>query len=1570
MMKRLRRPGATGGDPFCLPEPLFVRRAASDGLDLAHRAYGDDLAILLADMITELPALRRLNVRGNRLSDAGIAAILGAVCGGGSHLRALDLSQNVLDGAAIDSLARFLETEACALEELHLDGADVDDGEIRDLVRAVAKNATLKTLALSGNFLGGAAEKLANCAPEDRGAYAVAKALRTNATLTKLDLSWNQLGAQSGSLIGGALMKNRSLAWFSLAFNCIGDAGAMALGGRSTRTARSSIWTCRPTGSEPGRPGHRRGAPGQPAADAPRHERQPRRGSGRAGAARVAQLRCAAPHRARRLRALGDGPGRNPATPQGHYDLDLDDPFQWMVAKQLIWLSVTRAGAKFRSLVEIDASSGGKPTKRGVTLVSRTPEADKPGAIGWEPGKKVEGPKAPISREVSAKIRNRIRASLVGESVESIIDKFDDDNSGTLDASELTELMRRVFRVAPAEVSDADIRKLLDALDEDASGTISTAEFAEFVDKGDAAFFVKSPKKAKPAGFHAIVRQQSVKLQVDDGKMTKAAALLQARLRGFFGRVDAVQKFEAGVTDARTSSVARALIVADYAGVRESAAGGTAANLLKVTRALRTRIASKASVEHARFKMKSVMAATTSRQVRLSIARLEPLDSETGRPYKLPTGPKARLQCHLTAATMPPSELSVQNATGIAAMERLILSPQVGDRIALVRLAAVDLRIFAMQLQHFLDRLMQSARPLDGGEIVDFFVCLLPRVVDVHSVAGLVQRNLSEAQTAHLWAKLGPAMPVFAGAVAARHDFDLTQPLHRAALCMLVQMDQIFVAQQRGHFGDDGGGLTFSVSASAGGDLSQLYRARQNSDYRGFRNATLNGDPISSAEIEALTATFGDAGADAPTLKGKAQLKCDYAGFLRAPMDAAPDRDLAGSFKAPEAADADGFKAWLDKRRVPAKTWPRGELDAALRQLKAREAHWACDLVPALTGRKKKRPHVKRTIHVVRARISHFLEEKVLIWRPPFKGSGFASRAEERGFGLHVAGELDAGVEFAAGAPRPVCKSTSHDDFAAGFEKGRASLPLGLETRARDDEEAAPPNPKFEIRTAEDPLLNRGPTGRGVASALAALRKGELPLVESFVTSDIRVDEEGSVLLSPANTAARSVLRALKQRLRGSAAVAALTESDLRCVLRTRRKTAFAYTKPRTLPHAETQCYVYYFEVYVHGLPDALPPMNLERGQCVWLPADEAEDVPTEPERAIADCFLELVSPANEADAPNLAPAAEQARSLAPATKAKDARLRRGSAAPSMADLMDAKVTPTKAKMKQKRNDEAQDAENASAGSRNGADRERRKNVFGDKKKRRGDLKLGGAGAAARPIAKGHGDDRQRRGAVVADAVEILPNHHYLMDLFVHLLSRVVDPENFYWNCMARLPKHLHYRFLERVGWLNVLDAMNPHTHFELDFKHLDHWKVGHVLTQLAATEDGVNFINAKFQRDAETPPIPGWDLPTTWDVKRYKGNLQKGVPHAGLLSVDYTCLPENEQLDERDDLAKRFTLAGVPRPETDPVEAAATAPRKPGARGKDRDVALGMTDARPARHVPGLLPRQSSTSRGHLVPS
>jgi len=86
------------------------------------------------------------------------------------------------------------------------------------------------------------------------------------------------------------------------------------------------------------------------------------------------------------------------------------------------------------------------------------------------------------------------------------------------------------------------------------------------------------------------------------------------------------------------------------------------------------------------------------------------------------------------------------------------------------------------------------------------------------------------------------------------------------------------------------------------------------------------------------------------------------------------------------------------------------------------------------------------------------------------------------------------------------------------------------------------------------------------------------------------------------------------------------------------------------------------------------------------------------------------------------------------------------------------------------------------------------------------------------------------------------------MNLLVHPIARGINPENYYKQCLGVLPKHLHYRFIDRVGcvffffsvrflkknarrWLNLLDAMDPETDFDLDLRHLDHWKVAHILT-------------------------------------------------------------------------------------------------------------------------------------------
>ena len=92
------------------------------------------------------------------------------------------------------------------------------------------------------------------------------------------------------------------------------------------------------------------------------------------------------------------------------------------------------------------------------------------------------------------------------------------------------------------------------------------------------------------------------------------------------------------------------------------------------------------------------------------------------------------------------------------------------------------------------------------------------------------------------------------------------------------------------------------------------------------------------------------------------------------------DRDLAGP-----CLDPSKLEEWLDHRRVHYKAWGRGVLQGAKAEIKKHTAQWTCDLQQSLHGRRgAKTPRVKRTLHVVRARICHALEEQVMIWRPPF----------------------------------------------------------------------------------------------------------------------------------------------------------------------------------------------------------------------------------------------------------------------------------------------------------------------------------------------------------------------------------------------------------------------------------------------------------------------------------------------------------------------------------------------------------------------------------------------------------
>ena len=161
-----------------------------------------------------------------------------------------------------------------------------------------------------------------------------------------------------------------------------------------------------------------------------------------------------------------------------------------------------------------------------------------------------------------------------------------------------------------------------------------------------------------------------------------------------------------------------------------------------------------------------------------------------------------------------------------------------------------------------------------------------------------------------------------------------------------------------------------------------------------------------------------------------------------------------------------------------------------------------------------------------------------------------------------------------------------------------------------------------------------------------------------------------------------------------------------------------------------------------------------------------------------------------------------------------------------------------------------------------------------------------------------------------------------LVDLVVHLFSRCADPENFYWAVLdPTFPLAEHRNaVINRIGWLNVLDVRNPEIEgYDLDLRVPDHWKVAHMLTQLAAVEPGLNFKDPTFRRTHALDPIPGWDLPANWDVERYDGNLPKGIPTDGALTLDYDC--DEDDLELRRSLAEAFTIIRIPRPKVSAIE-------------------------------------------------
>ncbi|RHY22968.1 hypothetical protein DYB32_009341, partial [Aphanomyces invadans] len=277
--------GATGlASTKAIYSKLASQRVSPD-INVSHMSMGDELVqgtrarsqrrhrasidLVFCECLVELPMVHSLNLRNNRLTDAGIAAVVrvrrrrrhravvvsmarknsrrAQAVMNKPDLCTLDLSENKVDGDGAAALAAYMATATCGLSTLLLSHCDlgtigggggvieaththVDDGEARAFASAMCTNRTCHTLDLSRNLIG--ANEALNVVQPDlvTGGEALAEMLATNGHLTVLNLSWNFLRLNSAVELGRALAQNNTLKALNLSYNAFGNDGAQAIG--------------------------------------------------------------------------------------------------------------------------------------------------------------------------------------------------------------------------------------------------------------------------------------------------------------------------------------------------------------------------------------------------------------------------------------------------------------------------------------------------------------------------------------------------------------------------------------------------------------------------------------------------------------------------------------------------------------------------------------------------------------------------------------------------------------------------------------------------------------------------------------------------------------------------------------------------------------------------------------------------------------------------------------------------------------------------------------------------------------------------------------------------------------------------------------------------------------------------------------------------------------------------------------------------------------------------------------------------------------------------------------------
>lgn len=98
---------------------------------------------------------------------------------------------------------------------------------------------------------------------------------------------------------------------------------------------------------------------------------------------------------------------------------------------------------------------------------------------------------------------------------------------------------------------------------------------------------------------------------------------------------------------------------------------------------------------------------------------------------------------------------------------------------------------------------------------------------------------------------------------------------------------------------------------------------------------------------------------------------------------------------------------------------------------------------------------------------------------------------------------------------------------------------------------------------------------------------------------------------------------------------------------------------------------------------------------------------------------------------------------------------------------------------------------------------------------------------------------------------------------------------------------------LFRRGHLNCVNPVFADRYYRLDLSVWDEREMAKMLVRLAMMEPGENWLEETFQRNSQSPLIPGWELPLDWTTPDVSAEKKDGGPPTqGFLTLWYSSSP------------------------------------------------------------------------------